>query len=117
MRTLPFYNRPFKLDTYGTYVYDNRDNLIFQFDSSVPKDERKLIIFRLNALDPITEEIPKYLLTYNMEKGLISNGLKPFIEIRGWGNLTGVGGYNFSHERAFKIQDDLANWLVDVLIL
>jgi len=36
----------------------------------------------------------------------------PFILIRGWGNLTGIGGYNFDSEKASKIQDDFRDWII-----
>ena len=40
---------------------------------------------------------------------------KPLIMIRGWGNLTGIGGYNLNGEYAGKIQDTLAEYIVERL--
>jgi hypothetical protein len=37
------------------------------------------------------------------------------ILIRGWGNLTGVGSYNLDGEYAAKIQDTLAEYIVEKL--
>lgn len=35
--------------------------------------------------------------------------------IRGWGNLTGPGGHNLPEEKAAKIQDAFANYVVERL--
>jgi hypothetical protein len=40
---------------------------------------------------------------------------KEFILIRGWGNLTGTGSYNLDGEYAGKIQDTLAEYIVEKL--
>jgi hypothetical protein len=110
---LNFYNKPFHQDEYGTWVWDARNNFVFQFAKSVSREERDLIIFRLNALNKTTEKVPDYELTYS--NTMIQNNEEDFIEIRGWGNLTGIGGHKFEAEKAAKIQDDFANWIMDTL--
>ena len=42
----------------------------------------------------------------------VNNNDLPFILIRGWGNLIGIGGYNFDMEKASKIQDDFRDWII-----
>ncbi len=42
---------------------------------------------------------------------ILKNG-ELYITIRGWGNLTGIGGYNLSEEQASKIQDDFRDWII-----
>ena len=37
------------------------------------------------------------------------------IDIRGWGNLTGTGGYNLSEESAMIVQDTLAEYIIQRL--
>lgn len=37
------------------------------------------------------------------------------IIVRGWGRLTGIGGYNIPHDEAAKIQDDFINWIVETI--
>lgn len=116
MKDLNFYIRPFKKDKYSSWVYDAKGNFIFRFEKTVSAEERKLIIFRINALDKITEQLPKDLsLVYDSKKGEILNNDNPFIIIRGWGNLTGTGANNFSAEKATKIQNDLAEYIIDKL--
>lgn len=111
-----FYVRPFYQCKYGNEVYDKKHNLVFQF-INVSKDVRKQILFRLNALDKNTEEIPNFnpLLYSPSTTSITRNHGEQFISIRGWGNLTGTGGYNFNETKASKIQDDFANWLIERL--
>ena len=111
---LDFYRKPFKVFTYGRQVYDAKNNHVFDF-LNVEKFERDLILFRLNALNKNTEQVPLYELTYNKEESVILNYGEPFIDIRGWGNLTGTGSYNFREEKARGIQDTFAQWLIETL--
>lgn len=52
---------------------------------------------------------------YDQDKGLILCDDRPCLRIRGWGYLIGTGGCNLSSERAFEIQNDLANYIVNQL--
>ena len=73
------------------------------------KDLQKETIFSLNALNH--KPISNLKLSVLDAVEILNDGQK-FICIRGWGNLTGTGGYNFSEEKAIKIQDDFKNWIV-----
>jgi hypothetical protein len=124
---LKFYNRPFHQPKYGGWVYDAKSNFVFQFDEVKKYDEkgnylnglkelgikelRQEVIFSLNALD--NEHIEGLELSINPKDPTeIYNKGKSFIRIRGWGNLTGIGGYNFDLEKASKIQDDFRDWII-----
>jgi hypothetical protein len=113
---LNFYTRPFRLTEYGGWVYDAKSNFVFQFEKPFTRDKEAMqnIIFRLNALDKETEKIPDYNLTLKNPIEIYSNE-SPFIMIRGWGGLTGIGGHNFDSEKASKIQDDFAQYLLYIL--
>lgn len=39
------------------------------------------------------------------------------IFVRGWGMLTGIGGYHLPREEAAKIQDEFINWLIDKITI
>ena len=104
-----FYTRPFKMYKYGRQVYDAKDNFVFEFEKGVSKELQKEVIFSLNALD--NEPINELKLSFLDAIEILNDGQK-FICIRGWGNLTGTGGYHFSEEKAIKIQDDFKNWIV-----
>lgn len=120
MTDLHFYTRPFHIDYGGGWVYDAKGNFVFQFEKSLRKDkiQRQNIIFRLNALDKDTEEIPDYKLHYDHKNAEILDMTKGelFITIRGWGGLTGTGGgHGFSAEKASDIQKRFAEWLIERL--
>ncbi len=104
-----FYTRPFKMYEYGRQVYDAKDNFVFEFEKGVSKELQQEVIFSLNALD--NEPINELKLSFLDAIEILNDGQK-FICIRGWGNLTGTGGYHFSEEKAIKIQDDFKNWIV-----
>lgn len=104
-----FYTRPFKIYEYGRQVYDAKNNFVFEFEKGVSKELQQEVIFSLNALD--NEPINELKLSFLDAIEILNDGQK-FICIRGWGNLTGTGGYHFSDEKAIKIQDDFKNWIV-----
>ena len=117
---LKFYNRPFHRAKYGTWVYDAKSNFVFQFENKYDEkgniidgvtDLQEQVIFSLNAL--YNEPIDKLNLSVDAkDETMILNNDLPFILIRGWGNLTGIGGYNFDAEKASKIQDDFRDWII-----
>jgi hypothetical protein len=123
MKPLNFYTRPFKKDNYSDWVYDSKSNFVFQFELNhfdkfreriVGADKLNEIIFSLNSLDH--EPIEELSLTVNPKNPIeILNHGKLFITIRGWGNLTGIGGFNFDEEKASKIQDDFRDWIIERL--
>jgi len=106
---LNFYTRPFHQSVYGGWVYDARNNFVFQFENGVSKELQQEVIFSLNALD--SEPIEGLNLSFLDAIEILNDGQK-FICIRGWGKLTGIGGYNFHVEKASKIQDDFRDWII-----
>ena len=115
---LKFYNRPFE-ETYSR-VYDAKNNFSFQFENRFDDkgkhiesqiELQKQVIFSLNALDNEPIDGLNLSIDAKNETLILNNGL-PFILIRGWGNLTGIGGYNFDVQKASKIQDDLRDWII-----
>lgn len=117
---LKFYNQPFHRAKYGTWVYDAKSNFVFQFENKYDsngnlidglKDLQEQVIFSLNSLYNEPIEGLKLSIDANDECMILNNDI-PFIMIRGWGNLTGIGGYNFDLEKASKIQDDFRDWII-----
>lgn len=116
---LEFYTRPFMIPYIGR-VHDAKGNFVFQIETLYTKGkyaegEEKLkeeILLSLNAIDH--EPIERFNLT-------VQNGIEIYdkdrflILIRGWGNLTGIGAYNFSDEKARNIQDKFVLWLIEKL--
>lgn len=117
-----FYKQPFVQANYGTWVYDAKNNFVFQFDEKIKYNNdgellesvnllREKIIFSLNSVN--LEPIEGLDLSINPDNPVeILNNGELFITIRGWGNLTGIGGYKFDTEKATFIQDLFAQWLI-----
>ena len=74
----------------------------------------------LDKINGLESNVPKKDITYIHKDGLIiakfENGKEYKIAmIRGWGMLTGVGGYNLPTDKAAEIQDAFANYCVEML--
>lgn len=52
---------------------------------------------------------------YGYSNGRINIDGKRFLNIRGWGMLTGVGSYNLSADDAIRIQDEFAEYIINRL--
>lgn len=107
------YKFPFHQAKYGSWVYDANSNFIFQCEFS-GESPRKNAISILNG-----ERIPSKENTLRNNEGMIQvlkedKWIDAFL-IRGWGNLTGVGAYNLDGNYAAKIQDTLAEYIVEKL--
>lgn len=74
----------------------------------------------LDKINGLESNVPKKDITYIHKDGIIiakfENGKEYKIAmIRGWGMLTGVGGYNLPAEKAAEIQDAFADYCVEML--
>lgn len=74
----------------------------------------------LDKINGLESNVPKDGITYIHNDGLIiakfENGEECKIAmIRGWGMLTGVGGYNLPADKAAEIQDAFADYCVEML--
>lgn len=117
-KELKFYTRPFTWDGEHKQVYDAKRNYVFDFEKNVTNQERQIIIFRLNSIDRRNEKRIKNLkLTYDSGKTQIFDCGQPYIDIRGWGNLNGIGGHNLGAEKSSAIQNDFAEWLIEAIML
>jgi hypothetical protein len=124
MKPLNFYKQPFIQDGYSDWVYDSKSKFVFQFELKNYDTFRKRIegvrelknevILSLNSLNH--EPIKELSLSVNPKDPVeILNHGKPFITIRGWGNLTSSYACNFTEEKASKIQNDFRDWVIEKL--
>jgi len=103
------YKFPFHQAKYGGWVYDANSNFIFEFEFSNKETQEKTIkILNNELLDYKRQDVTN-------EDGEILIDNIPFILIRGWGNLTGVGAYNLNGKYAGKIQDSLQEFIIEKL--
>lgn len=92
-------------------INDSCDNFVFQF-LNVDNRTQELALGVINGTETAKhkEESP-----FSHESGnILFNGTK-FIWMRGWGNLTGVGGHNLDPNFAAKVQDSFADFIVERL--
>lgn len=52
---------------------------------------------------------------FTLDKGYIYYNNKKILCVRGWGRLTGTGGYHFPEDKAAEIQDAFAEYCVEML--
>jgi len=113
---LEFYTLPFTDDGSCGYIYDNEGNFAFMIVPNLTEQQVTKVLVSLNNENhsPLVYK-EKFILEYIEEVKTINMNGKPFIVIRGWGNLTGKGSHNLSGNEAVKIQDSLANWIISKL--
>ena len=107
------YEFPFHQAKFGSWVYDANSNFIFQFEMNNKTTQESCIRILNGEIVPTKENkfVHKDGTIYLERDG----ELHDFILIRGWGNLTGGGSYNLDGEYAGKIQDTLAEYIVEKL--
>jgi len=77
-------------------------------------DQKTKVVDRLNGLGK--GFIAKEDLRYSHGDSTIFHKEEAFIQLRGWGHLTGVGGgLGLDYSEAAKIQDDFAEWIIKQL--
>lgn len=104
------YEKPFIVDKFSR-VKDSKGNFIFQFIVDL-EDKVDLIISVINE-EATLKNIERDVFTF--DRGVVKYGDLGIILIRGWGNLTGIGGMNLSTEEAENIQNTLGWHIVKML--
>lgn len=104
---LKYYKPPFYLDEGSVMVFDSNNNLVFQFKEDIDLEIARETLRRLNR--------ESWDVSPKVDDGcsLVTKDNQPFIEIRGWGRLTGPE--KLSCEEASDIQDEFGDWIVNKL--
>lgn len=105
------YKLPLRLDEYSmSYIWSSNGVMTF---TTLVNDESfiKEILGILNG--DLTIKLNEIDVTYDGE--YIKMDGHAILLLRGWGHLTGCGALNIPTEKAAKIQDDFANWVVNKL--
>ena len=114
-----YYKFPLKMwEFMEIKVFTDDDKMAFDWLINVPRDIKQKLIDRINGINTESYKIKK---TFYQKDGIVYcriedkyQELKLF-RIRGWGMLTGVGGYNLPAEKAAEIQDAFADYCVEML--
>lgn len=105
-----YYRLPLELDEVVNWVWDSNGSFVFQFEFD-DKDKQKVLLNVINGKQTLDSEV-----TFKHESGHIkSDDGQKFILIRGWGTLTGTGGFNLEVEKAAYVQDTFAEFIVEQL--
>lgn len=107
------YQFPFIQDPIVSWVYDAKDQFIFQFCDGLRLSHRREYLMKINGESKVNLHTT---FRFDKQTEMIFNSKnESVILIRGWGNLTGVGGWNLPAEKAAAIQDSLGDFIVERL--
>jgi len=103
-------------------VFTDDNNMAFDWLVNIPRNIKEQLIERINGTCTKPYKINKRFYHKNdgiiyclIEEGKDAGQELKLFRIRGWGMLTGVGGYNLDAETAAKIQDDFMNHCITML--
>ncbi len=114
-----YYKFPLKMwEFMDIKVFTDDDKMAFDWLVNIPRDIKQKLIDRINGINTETYKTKK---VFYQKDGIVycriedkGQELKLF-RIRGWGMLTGIGGYNLSADKAAEIQDVFTNYCVEML--
>lgn len=114
-----YYKFPLKMwEFMDIKVFTDDNKMAFDWLINIPRDTKQKLIDRING---VNIEPYKTKKTFYQKDGIVycriedkDQEIKLF-RIRGWGMLTGVGGYNLPVDKAVEIQDAFANYCVEML--
>ena len=117
------FKKYFKFPLKRTYskVFTADFNMAFDFAFKIlfpnaivfTHEQQDMFVAAFNGNNKLQTSFPN--AEYKIDNGIIYIDGHEFILIRGWGYLTGVGGLGLSHLEAKKIQDELGEYLLNVL--
>lgn len=116
-----YYKFPLKMwDDFYIKVFTDDNKMAF--DWLLPWDEKYNNIRQrhLDKINGLETNIPREGIVYIYKDGQIiakvdNNEEIKIARIRGWGMLTGTGGYNLSVDKAVEIQDAFAEYCIKML--
>lgn len=112
-----FWSRPFVMLNDYHMVFSDEGAFVFQFDMDTHINKYELcqrVIGSLNSYRHTPIEELTLTIDYDEPMDILNNGTM-FIRIRGWSVLTGISGYNLSEKRAFEIQLEFRDWILQKL--
>lgn len=95
----------------ASHVHDSKDNFVFQFiiDGRELQDK---IVDCINGFKNVEGKTSRFVY----KEGFIqSDKGNKLLLIRGWGGLTGQGGYGLSSEQAVLVQNTFAEFIISRL--
>lgn len=102
------YELPLRQDKRSHWVYDQKGNFVFQFETDDRILREGLMMIINGEMDAVAKDVRLY-------RGEVYIDNESVITIRGWGNLTGVGAYALTEAIAGRVQDTFGEYLVNKL--
>lgn len=115
-----YYKFPLKMwDDFYCKVFTQDNNMAFDWKlpyNSRYDDTKKRLLDRINGLEVESKhkDTEYYLDGINIMARTIKGEIKVAV-VRGWGMLTGIGGYNLDEDKAAEIQDAFTTYCVEML--
>lgn len=104
------YAPPFRIVDLSIYVYSSNGIKTFTAFGDKAQAHMNHIVGLLNG--EASEKYDKSDVSVDKDKLYVKDCM---IMVRGWGALTGSGGYGFNPTVAAKIQDNFIQWVVDTI--
>lgn len=100
-------------------AFDFPMKMIYPNGFTITTDAKMFIVNVLNGEEDINRMGMELKLRYQPDNSTIYVEIegeeREFIIVRGWGNLTGIGGLNLPEEEAAEIQDAFGSYIVESL--
>ena len=118
-----YFKFPLKMwDHLDIKVFTDDNRMAFDWLINIPREVKEKFVERINGTLTTPYTVRKSFYHKNdgivyclIEEGPNSGQEVKLFRIRGWGMLTGVGGYNLDAEVAAQIQDDFMNYCIKQL--
>lgn len=117
-----YFKFPLKMwDGFDIKVFTDDDRMAFDWLINIPREVKEGFVNRING-EHNTQQVKKEY--YHKNDGIVycrvlegKNEGKEYklFRIRGWGMLTGTGGYHLPEETAAEVQDAFMEYCVEML--
>lgn len=103
-------------------VFTDDNKMAFDWLINIPRATKEKFIARINGIliDPYKVSKRFYhkndgIVYCRIEEGVHAGQEVKLFRMRGWGMLTGIGGYNLDAETAAAVQDKFMNYCIEQL--
>lgn len=117
-----YFKFPLKMwDGFDIKVFTDDDRMAFDWLINIPREAKEGFVSRINGEYKVQQVKKEY---YHKNDGIVycrvlegENEGKEYklFRIRGWGMLTGTGGYHLPEETAAEVQDAFMEYCVEML--
>ena len=116
-----YFKFPLKMwEDFDIKVFTKDNKMAFDWVINLPREVKDKFVAKING-ETLVMKVKKEFWHENgvvfckMLEGEHKDTVYKLFRIRGWGMLTGIGGYNLDVETAAKIQNDFTEYCVKML--